>query len=286
MARHHFHNLYLTTTVSIALVLFLIGIECVIVLGAHQLVSKIRENVDMTIVMRKNITEEQNSRMENMLNVAVFAREVEYISEQQALEDHIRQMGEDPTEYLGYNPLSSSYVVKLTSDYVQHDSIANLKNLFLSFDSVEHVLYPEDVVDALDENINKYSLVIVLLAAILLIVAISLIMTTIRLQVYSRRFLINTMKLVGATAWAIKAPIVRRNVVIGIIASLVALLMVAGGLIYAQRSLGMIIIQPTWQNIAIVGSVVVVSGILITLLSSIIATNRYIRMTTNDLYFI
>lgn len=284
--RYHFRNLYLTTTVSIALVLFLIGVETVLVLGARELVGKIRENVDMTIVLRKDITPEQQEHIEKLLSVAKFARDVQFVSEQQALNDHISQMGEDPTEYLGYNPLSASYVVKLSSDYVQKDSIAAIAGALKSFDSVSEVLYAEDVVTALDNNINKYSVVIVSLAAILLLVAVSLIITTIRLQVYSRRFLINTMKLVGATSWAIKAPIVRKNIVIGLISGVLALCMVAGLIYYSQHSLGLELITLSWQNAAIVTGVVLLSGVMITLLSSIVATNRYIRMTTNDLYFI
>lgn len=284
--RYHFRNLYLTTTVSIALVLFLIGVETVLVLGARELVGKIRENVDMTIVLRKDITPEQQERIEKLLSVAKFARDVQFVSEQQALNDHISQMGEDPTEYLGYNPLSASYIVKLSSDYVQKDSIAAIAGAIKSFDSVSDVLYAEDVVTALDNNINKYSVVIVSLAAILLLVAVSLIITTIRLQVYSRRFLINTMKLVGATSWAIKAPIVKKNIVIGLISGVLALCMVAGLIYYSQHSLGLELITLSWQNAAIVTGVVLLSGVMITLLSSIVATNRYIRMTTNDLYFI
>ena len=284
--RYHFRNLYLTTTVSIALVLFLIGVETVLVLGARELVGKIRENVDMTIVLRKDVTAEQQERIEKLLSVAKFARDVQFVSEQQALNDHISQMGEDPTEYLGYNPLSASYVVKLSSDYVQKDSIAAIAGALKSFDSVSEVLYAEDVVTALDNNINKYSVVIVSLAAILLLVAVSLIITTIRLQVYSRRFLINTMKLVGATSWAIKAPIVRKNILIGLISGVLALCMVAGLIYYSQHSLGLELISLSWQNAAIVTGVVLLSGVMITLLSSIVATNRYIRMTTNDLYFI
>lgn len=284
--RYHFRNLYLTTTVSIALVLFLIGVETVLVLGARELVGKIRENVDMTIVLRKDVTAEQQERIEKLLSVAKFARDVQFVSEQQALSDHISQMGEDPTAYLGYNPLSASYIVKLSSDYVQKDSIAAIASAIKSFDSVSDVLYAEDVVTALDNNINKYSVVIVSLAAILLLVAVSLIITTIRLQVYSRRFLINTMKLVGATSWAIKAPIVRKNIVIGLISGVLALCMVAGLIYYSQHSLGLELITLSWQNAAIVTGVVLLSGVMITLLSSIVATNRYIRMTTNDLYFI
>ena len=195
-------------------------------------------------------------------------------------------MGEDPTQYLGYNPLSASYVIKLSSDYVQKDSIANIAGMLTKMESVQQVIYPEDVVNALDNNINKYSVVIVAIAAILLLVAVSLIITTIRLQVYSRRFLINTMKLVGAKAWAIKAPIVRRNIVVGVIAALIALALLSGLVYYAQTNLDLNFLALTWQNIAIVSAAVLASGILITLLSSIVATNRYIRMTTNDLYFI
>ncbi len=278
--------MYLTTTVSVTLVLFLLGIECVLLLGAGELVQRIRENVDLTVVLRSDADSTANNRLQRMLQVAPYSREVEYISAQQALDDHISQMGEDPTQYLGYNPLTDSYVVKLNAEYVQPDSIKAILHSLNSFDFVSQVIYPEDVVSVLDSNVNQYSAIILAIAAILLFVAISLITNTIRLQVYSRRFLINTMKLVGAKSWTIKGPIVRRNILIGIIAAVLALALIVAMLYYAQRNYMLQIVTPTWQNVAILSGTLITAGILITLVSSIIATNRYIRMTTNDLYYV
>ena len=181
-----------------ALVLFLIGIECVLVMGVHRVVERIRENVELTVILRENISDTELTRLDTMLRMAQYSREVQFVSAQQALDEHITNMGEDPTKYLGYNPLTASYRVMLSSDYVQTDKIHQIAQRLESLAYVQRVLYPDDVISALDTNVNKYSILILGIAAILLLVAVSLIFTTIRLQVYSRRFLINTMKLVGA----------------------------------------------------------------------------------------
>lgn len=269
-----------------ALVLFLIGIECVLVMGVHRVVERIRENVELTVILRENISDTELTRLDTMLRMAPYSREVQFVSAQQALDEHITNMGEDPTKYLGYNPLTASYRVMLSSDYVQTDKIHQIAQRLESLAYVQRVLYPDDVISALDTNVNKYSILILGIAAILLLVAVSLIFTTIRLQVYSRRFLINTMKLVGAKSWAIKSPIVKRNLLIGLIAAVIAVVLLAGLLAYAKYDLGFVIIDLSVYNFAILFSVLTVCGLLIMLVASLIATGRYIRMTTNDLYFV
>ena len=284
--RLHFFNMYLTTTVSVALVLFLIGIECVLVMGVHRVVKQIRENVAITIVLTENAKEQEITRLDTMLKVAPYCCGLEFVSAQQALEDHIESLGEDPTKYLGYNPLTASFSVNVCADYVQADTIRSIAKGLEAIKFVDRVLYPEDVIAAIDLNVNKYSLVILGIAAILLLVAVSLILNTIRLQVYSRRFLINTMKLVGAKSWSIKSPIVGCNLLIGFVASVIAMILLVGLLLYAKSNLGIVVVDMNWQNMLIVFAVLALCGLVIMFVSSLVATNRYIRMKTNDLYFV
>lgn len=284
--RHHFFNMYLTTTVSVMLVLLLIGLETILLLSAHDIIRQVRENVALTLVLQDSCEESELARMDNLLTVAPFCREQQYISKEDALQQHIQNLGEDPTQFLGFNPLLASYELHLVADYAQADSIEVIKSKLESFQCINRIVYQEDVVSLLDSNVESLSLVLLSVALILLFVAIALIVNTIRLHVYSKRFLINTMKLVGATPHVIKLPIIRKNILMGLVAACLALLVLAGALIYCRERLNITLLLLTPQNMAIVAGVVVVCGVLITLLASVFAANRYIRMKTDDLYYI
>lgn len=288
MAKKHFRffNMYLTTTLSITMVLFLVGFECVLGLSAGQLLRSMKENVTVTAVLSPERTPEDSIRLEKFLSMAPFARDYSYVSEQDALNEHIAGLGEDPTAFLGFNPLMASYEIHVCEQYAHPDSMVYVERALSVYPFVKEVLYPKDEVQLLNSQIGKYSLIIFVLSAILLFISVALIMNTIRLHVYSKRFSINTMKLVGATPWVIKAPIVRRAVRISFIASLLALLAVAGVVYYAYSSLGFWPFALTISNILIVSVVVVLSGVLITFLASVAAVNRYIRMKTDSLYYV
>ncbi len=284
--RHHFFNMYLTTTISVALVLLLIGLETVFILSTRSLIEQMKESVTLTIILQEDTDSTQLKRLDNYLNIAPFISEYAYVSKENALQDHITNLGEDPSKFLGFNPLLSSYEVHLKANYTQADSITAITNKLSVFPYIHEIIYPEDVVLLLDGKINTFSIILLAVALILLTVAIALIINTIRLYVYSKRFLINTMKLVGATPFVIKAPIIRRNILMGLLAGVIALVLLAGALYYCQVHLGIIPLQLTITNISIVCVVVLLTGILITGFAALIATNKYIRMHTDDLYYV
>lgn len=286
MAKHRFFNMYLTTTISVALVLFLVGIECVVLISANDLIRQVKENVALTLVINDNAEPDELQRIDNLLTIAPFAREHKFISKDEALREHIEYLGEDPVSFLGFNPLQASYEVFLAADYAQSDSIAAIEQTLSVFPSVSRIVYQKDVVSMLDSNVSIFSIALLGAALLLLFIAVALIVNTIRLHVYSKRFLINTMKLVGATPHVIKAPIVRRNVLMGLLAGLLALALLAAAVAYVRYSFGLNLMMLTWQNIAVVSCVVLLTGILITLLASVFAANHYIRMRTDDLYYV
>ena len=283
--RRHFSNMYVITTISLSLVLFLIGIETVLLLSAHQLSTQIKEQVALDVVLKQDVDSNEVKRISRLMDNAPFAREYRYISAEQALQEYIEALGEDPTLYID-NPLHASFNVLLTADYAQADSLKQVVSTLEVFPSVERVIYPHEVVEAIDDNVNKYSLIIIGMAVLLLFIAVSLIVNTIRLQVYSRRFIINTMKLVGARGWAIKGPIVGKNMLLGIIASIIAIGLLVALLYYSARSMNIVLLQLTPANILLISAIVLLSSLLITIVSSLIAANSYIRMTTNDLYLV
>ena len=193
---------------------------------------------------------------------APYCHECRYISKQDALAEHIRSLGDDPSQFLGYNPLLASYEINLNSAYANPDSIVVVERQVSRFPYVKQVMYQRDLVELLEHNVSQVTLVLIGLAVMLLLIAYVLIINTIRLHVYSHRFLINTMRLVGATPWVIKRPFVARSLRMGLWSALMAMALLAGLFYYVQYSMHM------------------------TLIGALIAVNRYIRMDTERMYTI
>ena len=284
MKRLRLFNMYFTTTISVALVLFLIGLECLVLLSAHELIRHVKENVMMSIVLKEDCSKDEIARTERLLNSATYCVDYQYISREQALQEHIQNLGEDPEKFLGYNPLTDAFEVRMHANYAQSDSIAKIEARIMTLPYVDKVIYQKDVLHVLDKNLGEIAIVLFVVAIALLVIALVLIGNTIQLQVYSKRFLINTMRLVGATPWVIKRPFIGRNVVMGIEAALIALCMLAATYYYCKVRLGIILFPLTWINITFVAFVVVFSGVIITFFASLAATNRYIRMKINKMY--
>lgn len=276
--------MYFTTTISVALVLFLVGLESMLFLSAHELMRHVKESMVLSIVMTENTNDEDIARMERLLDVVPYSLDYQYISREQALQDHIENLGENPQDFLGFNPLTDAFEVHLNADYAQMDSVAKIEESLLTLPFVAKVVYQKDVMKVLDNNLSEVSFMLSGIALILLLIALVLISNTIQLQVYSKRFIINTMRLVGATPWVIKWPFVRRNLRMGIEAALVALILLAMTYYYCQVHMGVMLFPLIWQNVGFVIALMLAIGLLITFLASVAATNRYIRMKTSKMY--
>ena len=276
--------MHFTTTISVSLVLFLIGLECVVLMSARELMRHVRENVALTVVLEEDITSDEIQRMQTLMDIAPYCLSAQFISREQALQEHIDNLGEDPQKFLGYNPLTDAFEIYLCEQYALTDSITTIEHQLRSFPYVSNVIYQQDVIKTLDHNLNEISIVLLLVALVLLVIALVLISNTIQLQVYSKRFIINTMRLVGATPWVIKWPFIRRNLLMGVEASLVACVMLALAYYYCIKRLGVMLFPLTEMNVAFLIAVVLLCGLIITFLASLAATNRYIRMKTNKLY--
>ncbi len=284
MRKHRFRNSYLTSAISVSLVLCLIGLECILLLSAGSLITRMREKITLTAVLSNETDSTQCVRMETILSDSQRFSGYTYISSEQALEDHIRSLGEDPAAFLGYNPLSASYEIHPTDVYSAPDSLAVIAKELEALPFVTEVIYPRDLADLMSSNVHDFSLILLAVALALLLISMVLIVNTIRLQIYSKRFIINTMTLVGATSWVTRRPFVLRNMRMGALAALVALAVLSGLVYYVDFKLGILLFPLTWQNILFVSSIVLCSGLLITLFASLIATGRYIRMDNNSLY--
>ena len=284
MRKHHFRNSYMTSAISVSLVLCLIGLESILLLSADSLITRMRENITLTAVLTSDADSTQCARLENVLNAGNRCSSYTYLPADQALEDHVRLLGEDPAKFLGFNPLSASYEIHPTDAYSAPDSLALLASDLESLPYVSEVIYPRDLADLMSSNVHEFSYILLAVALALLLISMVLIVNTIRLQIYAKRFLINTMTLVGATSWVTRRPFVLRNMGMGLMAGIVALVILGAVVYYVEFRMGLLLFPMTWQNIAFVSVIVLCSGLLITLFASLIATGRYIRMDNNSLY--
>ena len=284
MRKRRFRNSYLTSAVSVSLVLCLIGLECVLLLSAGALVTRMRENITLTAVLTQDADSTQCARLEKVLEASPSCCSFRYVSKEEALQEHIESLGEDPSTFLGYNPLSASFEIHPSELYSSPDSLNVFASKIEALPYVSEVIYPHDLADLMSSNIHDFSLILLGVALALLLVSMVLIVNTIRLQIYSKRFLINTMTLVGATSWVTRRPFVLKNMLMGFLSGLAALAVLSGIVYYVDVKLGVLLFPLTVTNIAFVSVVVLISGLLITLFASLIATGRYIRMDNNSLY--
>ena len=285
--KESFFNLHFTSTVSISLVLFVIGLIVSLYLTTHYFTIKSKENISLSIILNDTISETDLSRLERYLNATEYTKQVVYISRDSALKEHIAAIGENPSEFLGYNPLSASLEVFLTSEYASTDSINSviLPRLQI-FDGITNITYQKEMIELLNNNINKLSLILSLIALVMLFISIVLINNTIRLSIYSKRFIINTMQLVGAKNSFIRRPFVRRSIINSFIATFLALLMLGGSIYLVQTQIGVAINLYQLEIITPVVVVIFFVSLIINYIATVAAVNRYLRMRTEQLYFI
>ena len=275
---------FVTSCISTTLVLLLLGLVVFFVLAARNLSVYVKENINFSIVISDDMKERDILRLQKSLNGEPFVKSTEYISKKQALEEQTEAMGTDPQEFLGYNPFSASIEVKLKSDYANADSIAKIEKQIRKNTDIQDVLYQKELIDAVNDNIRKISLLLLGLAVILALISFALINNTLRLAVYSKRFLIHTMKLVGASWSFIRRPFLRRNFWIGVLAAGLAdgLLWAAATWLVEQEPELIKVITP--EVMLLVSVAVLAFGVLITWLCAFFSVNKYLRMKAGALY--
>jgi len=278
-------SLHLTSTLSMSLVLFLVGLVSLLMFVARDMSVFVKENINLSIVLDDEIDQSYTKRIEKYLTTSSFAKSVDYVSKEDALKDHIASLGEDPQDFLGYNPLKASLEVKLKANYANTDSVAVIESKLKAFEHINRSAYQKDMLSLVNENVRKVSLVLLGLAIVLLIVSIALINNTVRLAVYSNRFLINTMKLVGATHWFIRKPYIIQGLLNGFVAALISLAMLAGMVYYILYEFGMTAAALNPVSAVLVSLIVIVAGVVLTSLSSYFAVGRYLKMNTHDMYY-
>ena len=281
-----FNMQFITSSISTTLVLLLLGMVVFFVLSANNLSTYVRENIGISVLVSDDMKEPEALKFQKTLNEKSYVKESVYISKEQALKEQTEAMGTDPAEFLGYNPFTASIEIKLNAQYANSDSIAWIEKEILTNKKVMEVSYPQNLIDSVNRNIQKVSIFLLGLAALLTLISFALINNTIRLAIYSKRFLIHTMKLVGASWSFIRRPFLVRNVWIGVLAGIMAdaiLLGMAYMLVTYEPQLIEII---TPNALLVVMASVFVFGLAITFLCAYISINKYLRMKASALYYI
>ena len=274
----------MTLCISTTMVLILLGMVVFFVLSAHNLSAHMKEHLTVTVMLKDSVTVNDAKLFCRDLYHRPYSHNIDYISKEQAQREQIKELGSDPTEFLGFNPFPATLEIQLAADYANRDSLKWIAKELRKDARVSDLAYMEDLMDRVNVNISRVSLVLLILAVLLTFVSFSLISNTVRLSVYARRFLIHTMKLVGASWGFIRRPFLKQAVWIGIIAAVLAICVLGLG-VY-----GLYLTQPgvmeivTWQVLTITAVAVLVFGIVITALCAWLAVNKFLRMTAGELY--
>jgi len=269
-----------------ALVLFLVGLLSLILFMARDISIHVKENINLSVILDDNTNDTVVAKIKNYLETSTYTKSVVYISKEDALKDHIATLGEDPKAFLGYNPLLASFEVKLKAEYANNDSVKIIESKLSTFEDINRIAYLKDMVNLVNENVRKISIVLLGIAIVLLIISLVLINNTVRVAVYSNRFLINTMKLVGATPWFIRKPYIYRGMLNGIIAAIISIFLLAGTIYYIQFEFGIKELMITPLTALFVILIVIFLGLSLTAISSYFAVGRFLKMKTDQIYSI
>ncbi len=284
--KHTIDVQFITACISTSLVLLLLGTVAFFVLTANSLSVYVRENLELSALVHDGTTPAEVDRVVKRIEAQPYAKEVRFISKDEVLQQETALMGVDPTEFLGLNPYTASIEIRLKADYANGDSLAWIGEKLRHEACISDISYPSDLVNNLNGNIRKISLVMLVLALALLLISFALINNTIKLTIYSQRFLLHTMKLVGAGWSFIRRPFMVRNFWIGIASGLLALAMMAGGAYALMHYEPRLVELMDVKAVALVAAGVMLFGVLITMMCARVSINRFLRMKAGDLYYI
>jgi cell division transport system permease protein len=275
----------ITTIVSLSLVLFMLGLLGIIILNTRQLSNNVKENIGFQVILNDNVKEVDVKKMQKTLDASDYVKSTEFVTKEEAAARLQKDLGEDFIDFLGFNPLLSSINVHLKAEYANADSLAWIEKDMLDTQLVKEVIYQKSLVEMINENVQKISLVILGFSSLLMIIALALINNTIRLSIYSKRFIIKTMQLVGATQGFIRRPFVLNGIKHGVYGAIIAIIMLIGVLYVAQRQLPELAELQDQNMLATLFGIVIILGIVISWISTSMAVRKYLRLKSDELYF-
>jgi len=275
---------YLTTGISTTLVLFLLGLIGLIFLHASKLSDYVKENIGFSIMIREGVRESGILELKKRLDLEPFVKSSEYIPKEKAADQLQEELGEDFIGFLGYNPLLHSIDLRLKASYTNADSIAKIEKILLGRPEVKEVFYQKSLIDLINKNLNKLSIVLLVFSAIMFFITIVLINNTIRLAIYSKRFLIRSMQLVGATESFIRMPFLQKSMANGVLSSLIAIGMLVITLYFSVDQLPELMELQDPLRLAVLVVLIIGMGIGISWSSTYMAVRKYLRIKTDLLY--
>lgn len=275
---------YLPSIISVSLVLCMLGIFGIIIISGNKLSDYVKEKFKLEVFMKADMPEAEIIRLQKNLEMEPWAKQVRYISADEAAKEFTAEVGHDFVEFIGHNPLLPSLEIYLKSDYANQTKAAEIDKILRQKAGVDDVTYSQDQLARVNDNLQKISLIILIISGVFFVISITLINNTIRLNLYARRFLIKSMQLVGATQWFIIRPFMLRSILHGVYGALVAA-MLLGGMLYVlpQKYQGIMEFYD-YAQFAMLFGVILAIGVFISMFSSLIATKRYLRLKLDDLY--
>lgn len=276
---------YFSVVISIALVLFLLGMLGLLVLNTKKVADHFKEQIALTVYLKDNAKEVEIEELKKSLAMADYTKSTTYVSKEEAAEEHSKEIGEDFMDFLGYNPLQNSIDVYMNADFVSAEQVDEIAEELTAKNFVDEVVYDKPLISLLNDNVKKISFWVLVASAIFTFIAVLLINSSIRLSVYSKRFIIKTMQMVGATKGFIRRPFIWQSVKLGIIGAVLALLGMAAMLYYLDSSFPELNLTGDPELLAFLFTGVFFMGILITWLSTFFATSRFLNLKTDELYY-
>ncbi len=276
---------YITLVVSVSLVLFLLGILGLVLINAKELSDYFRESLSFSVMLDDDAREADIRMLQKDLDAKYYVKSTEYISKDEAAAKMKEELGEDFISFLGENPLPPSIDVYLLSTYTSPDSVAKIEKYILEYPFVKEVYYQESLLFLINENVRKISIFLLVISAFLFLIALTIINNTIRLAIYSRRFIIRTMQLVGATRSFIRRPFVLQSAFHGFLSALVAMILLMGLLYLIEKEFFLLVTFQSTALLALLGVSIVILGIIINIVSTFFSVNRYLGISEDKLYY-
>ena len=285
ISRYRLGSSYTTLVVSVSLVLFLLGILGMVLINARQLSDYFRESLSFTIMLKEDAREADIRMLQKELDAKPYVKQTEYVSKDEAAVKLRNELGEDFLDFLGYNPLMPTIDVYLQARYTHPDSVIKLEKVIADYPVVDEVYYQESILNLINDNVRKISVFLLVISLLLFLIALTIINNTIRLSIYSKRFLINTMQLIGANRSFIRKPFLLKSLFFGFLAALIAIGLMMGLMYLIEKEFFTLF---TYENInlfLLLCLVLAAAGILINGISTFFAVNRYLGMHEDKLYY-
>ena len=273
-----------SVVISLSLVLFVIGLLGLVLINAQRLSNYVKENIGFTIMLKEGVNEMEIINFQKILDAADFAKSSTFVSKEQATKDLQNDLGEDFVSFLGYSPLLSSVDVKLNASYANTDSLAVIKTELNDYPVVHTIFYQENLIDKLNSNVNRLSFFLLSFCLLLFVIAFALINNTIRLSVYSKRFLIRTMRLVGATNSFIQKPFLVKGIYQGIYSSIFAIFMLIGSIQLIQNETASMLNITDLKIIGFIFILIFIFGFFLSWISTFFAVRKFIKQNESELY--